>query len=246
MLRACLIKIIRRTNYAHCARTRLAIVLMERASLHEALAPCGTLATVAPRTGPDGRAETFAAALERVAAAAAVGARVGSWDVEVAFHLLPDSAAFREVYAVRLEKGGGTTLCGRTGAAAGARVVACGATTAAAVVGAAGVDAPRAAAVFSGSVFACGDFCARVGLLYRNGAARSLVVAVRFAPLSRGGGAAERNFLEACLGLDPAGIRIHAPLASAEVGGGGDDDRPHIRSVLCLVRCFRAVCYGAS
>ena len=44
---------------------------MERASLHEALAPCGTLATVAPRTGPDGRAETFAAALERVAAAAA-------------------------------------------------------------------------------------------------------------------------------------------------------------------------------
>ena len=108
------------------------------------------------------------------------------------------------------------------------------------------VDAPRAAAVFSGSVFACGDFCARVGLLYRNGAARSLVVAVRFAPLSRGGGAAERNFLEACLGLDPAGIRIHAPLASAEVGGGGDDDRPHIRSVLCLVRCFRAVCYGAS
>ena len=47
---------------------------MERASLHEALAPCGTLATVAPRTGPDGRAETFAAALERVAAAApAVG-----------------------------------------------------------------------------------------------------------------------------------------------------------------------------
>ena len=47
---------------------------MESASLHEALAPCGTLATVAPRTGPDGRAETFAAALERVAAAApAVG-----------------------------------------------------------------------------------------------------------------------------------------------------------------------------
>ena len=90
---------------------------MESASLHEALAPCGTLATVAPRTGADGRAETFAAALERVAAAAAaVGARVGSWDVEVAFHLLPDSAAFREVYAVRLEKGGGTTLCGRTGA----------------------------------------------------------------------------------------------------------------------------------
>ena len=40
---------------------------MESASLHEALAPCGTLATVAPRTGPDGRAETFAAALERVA-----------------------------------------------------------------------------------------------------------------------------------------------------------------------------------
>ena len=119
MLRACLIKTSRRTNYAHCARTRLAIVLMERASLHEALAPCGTLATVAPRTGADGRAETFAAALERVAAAAAaVGARVGSWDVEVAFHLLPDSAAFREVYAVRLEKGGGTTLCGRTGAAA--------------------------------------------------------------------------------------------------------------------------------
>ena len=39
---------------------------MERASLHEALAPCGTLATVAPRTGADGRAETFAAALERV------------------------------------------------------------------------------------------------------------------------------------------------------------------------------------
>ena len=95
---------------------------MESASLHEALAPCGTLATVAPRTGADGRAETFAAALERVAAAAAaVGARVGSWDVEVAFHLLPDSAAFREVYAVRLEKGGGTTLCGRTGAAAGPR-----------------------------------------------------------------------------------------------------------------------------
>ena len=51
---------------AHAA----SIVLMERASLHEALAPCGTLATVAPRTGPDGRAETFAAALERVAAAA--------------------------------------------------------------------------------------------------------------------------------------------------------------------------------
>ena len=75
---------------------------MERASLHEALAPCGTLATVAPRTGPDGRAETFAAALERVAAAAAaVGARVGSWDVEVAFHLLPDSAAFREVWVPR-------------------------------------------------------------------------------------------------------------------------------------------------
>ena len=44
---------------------------MESASLHEALAPCGTLATVAPRTGADGRAETFAAALERVAAAAA-------------------------------------------------------------------------------------------------------------------------------------------------------------------------------
>ena len=220
---------------------------MERASLHEALAPCGTLATVAPRTGADGRAETFAAALERVAAAAAaVGARVGSWDVEVAFpssRTAPPSA--------RCTPSGWRRAVARRSAAGPARRRAraswrAARRTAAAVVGAGGGGAPRAAAVFSGSVFACGDFCARVGLLYRNGAARSLVVAVRFAPLSRGGGAAERNFLEACLGLDPAGIRIHAPLASAEVGGGGDDDRPHIRSVLCLVRCFRAVCYGAS
>ena len=96
---------------------------MERASLHEALAPCGTLATVAPRTGPDGRAETFAAALERVAAAAAaVGARVGNAVASASVgHHSPGDVFGKQRSVLPLTAadaargGGGGKPCGRLG-----------------------------------------------------------------------------------------------------------------------------------
>mmetsp|Transcript_13141 Transcript_13141/g.39150 ORF Transcript_13141/g.39150 Transcript_13141/m.39150 type:complete len:240 (+) Transcript_13141:273-992(+) len=226
----------------------------------DARAVCGLLASVAPRAAGD-RKESLTQCYDRVVAAAlAVGDGIRPWNADVAFYRRPADApgAFREVYAARFDSATDSTLvAGR--ADPGSPMVAMCTGVSVAEFMLEDVGTARAAATVTGRSFACGEFLVSVGTFAVRGEPRAVVVACRFMPaLSR---EAESNFLEACLGLAAAELSVHEPpefVVEDPDDGWADDEPgpgargrycgpldPQLRSGLCLVRCFRSVCFGS-